>query len=144
MMMIGAAMSRVVMTGVMMIGAVMTGAVMTGATMTCVVMSHTVMIGATMSRAMMSHAMMIGAVMSPGAMMEGARRAQTVHLLPLLMYVARFARYMVTLPVIVGGAMAMILMMKEIVITRLPTLRPMALTPTGIFIYFFRLNFILD
>jgi hypothetical protein len=38
---------------------------------------------------------------------------------------------MVTLPVIVGGAMAMILMMKEIMITRLPMLQPMALTPTG-------------
>jgi hypothetical protein len=126
-----------VMTGTMMISAVMTGAVMIGAVrsdvMISVVISRTVMVGAMIGAMMIN--MMIGATMIN--MMIGATMIHavgvTTPLPPLLMFIARYERFMVTLLVTAGGTVVMIFMMRWIVMSRRCMLLPMALTPTSIF-----------
>jgi hypothetical protein len=136
--MIGAVMMiGVVMTGTMMISAAMIGAMimdtmMTGAvmigTMIGIVMNCDVMIG------VMMIGMMIGITMSHAVMRVAGAMGATAPLLLMLMFAARYARFMVTLPVTAGGVMVMILMMKLIVMSRRCTLLPMVLIPTGMLI----------
>jgi hypothetical protein len=124
----------VVMTSAVMIGVVMIGIAMSRAVMTCVVMTDA-MIGVVMVDIVMSRAAMIGAMI--GATMSRATTkvagvVGVTALLPLsLMCAIRYARFMVTPLVTVGGAMVMILMMKWIATSRRCMLLPMALTPTG-------------
>jgi hypothetical protein len=56
--------------------------------------------------------MMIGATMSRAVLRVVGAVGATVPLPPSLMFVVRYARFMVTLPVTAGGTMVMILMMK--------------------------------
>jgi hypothetical protein len=129
---IGAVMIGIVMKGTVMIGVVMTGAVMIGA-MIGVMMSRAVMIGVMISIVMIGIAMigvMIGVAMSRATMRVVGAVGATAPLPPSLMFVARCARFMVTLPVTSGGAMVMILMMRWVVMSRRCMIMPMALTPT--------------
>jgi hypothetical protein len=132
MMMIGA-----VMTGTMMISAAMIGAMIMDAVMTGAMMIGT-MIGIMMIRAMMIGimmiGMMIGATMSYAVMRVAGAMGAIAPLFLLLMFAARYARFMATLPVIAGGVMLMILMMKWIVMSRRCTLLPMVLIQTGVLI----------
>jgi hypothetical protein len=116
------------MMGIVMIGAMMIGAVIIG-----------MMIGATISRAMMI-GVMRGIVMI-GVMIGVVKRGATMRVVGVVgvtaplpsssMFATKYARFMVTLLVTVGGTMVMVLMMRLIIMTRTYMLLPIASTPIG-------------
>jgi hypothetical protein len=112
-----------VMTGTMMISAMMIAAVRSDM-MISIMIRRIVMVGAMIGATMIN--MMIGAMMSRAM-------GVTTPLPPLLMFIARYERFMVTLLVTAGGTVVMIFMMRWIVMSRRCMLLPMALTPTSIF-----------